>query len=423
MLDKERVGKIIAYYRKKKGLTQKELADMLHISYQAVSKWEVGIGLPTVEMFCAISSILNVSLDVLLNENTLDDRQITFMDAGLDVDRLYQLKEDVVKLASKDERLLSANYADAVLFQMNTSGMKDPVYVMLNCVPGSKEKIARERGYDKEICADVATSGMHFILQHGAKPVILKAQIICGNANSEQIYHMAQAFREVCEENGVMFAGMEISMQPVNYRVDEYQVSAILVGVQDREKLITGEEIREGDVLIGIQTDGMDGTQFPILKVMVDRKPELVYGTLYGMVDDRYSIWDEVMKPRYACVKEVEALQEAGCLHGIFRIKMSLLQPEMYSRIPEGLGACIQLEKISVPPLHRFLQEQDLIGRNSFPYYFHFGIGMVLVVPEDKCEQALSILRQSRNALCIGMIEKDEEHPGEKAWPEGKILW
>lgn len=422
MLDKEKIGKIIAYCRKEKGLTQKELADMLHISCQAVSKWEVGVSLPTVEMFCAISKVLNVSLDILLNENTLDNRQITYMDAGIDVDRLYQLKEDVANLASKNERLLSANYADAVLFQMDTSGMKDPVYVMLNCVPGSKEKFARERGYDREICADVAAVGMHLVLQHGMKPGILKAQILCGNTGSEQIYHMARTFREVCEENDVIFAGMEISMQPINFRVDEYQISVILVGVQDREKLITGAQVREGDVLIGIQTGGMDGTNFPILKVMVDKKPELNYGTIYGMTDEGHTIWDEVMKPRAACIQEVESLREAGCLHGIFRIKNSLLLADTYCRLPAQLGACIHLDQIPVTPLYRFLMEQDLIGRNAFPYYFHLGIGIVLAVPEEKCELALSIIRRTQEAYIIGVVEKDCEHPGEKVWAEGKIV-
>ncbi len=76
MLNKEEVGKRIAFYRKEKGITQKELADLLHISYQAVSKWELGKSLPTVEILYEISNLLNVTVDVLLSENEWKKRNV-----------------------------------------------------------------------------------------------------------------------------------------------------------------------------------------------------------------------------------------------------------------------------------------------------------------------------------------------------------
>ena len=74
MLDKKKIGKRIAFFRKEKGITQKELAGFLHISYQAVSKWESGKSLPTVEMLYEISNLLSVPVDALLNENEWKNR-------------------------------------------------------------------------------------------------------------------------------------------------------------------------------------------------------------------------------------------------------------------------------------------------------------------------------------------------------------
>lgn len=155
MLNKEEIGKRIAFFRKEKGITQKELADLLHISY---------------------------------------------LDSGLDVRRLYTLKEEIMKLNSNDTTILSADYADAWLFQADTSQMREPVYSCITCVPGSKEKLAREYRYNQEICMDVAANAMNFILQHGMKPMILKAMVICGNYSQEQLYLMAQAFRKICDK-------------------------------------------------------------------------------------------------------------------------------------------------------------------------------------------------------------------------------
>ncbi|MGN1181157.1 MAG: helix-turn-helix domain-containing protein [Suilimivivens sp.] len=419
MLDKENVGRTIALYRKMHGLTQKELADRLHISYQAVSKWEAGINMPSVEMLYEIAGILKVTVDILLNENALDNRQITYMDTGLNTQKLYVLKNEIKKLTSKDKKILAADYADAVLFQADLSGMKEPVFAMLNCVPGSKERYARELGYDEEICADTAANGMNHILQHGMKPMILKGMVVCGNNSAEQLYRMAREFQKVCEENDVMFAGMEVAAQPVNYRADEYKVSACLTGVQEKAKIIDGKQIREGNVLIGIQTEGINGTNYPIIKIMMDRKPELAY----AKIDDEHYFAEEMMKANVAFVREIAALQEADCLHGVFRMRNHLLNAGPYQHLPEGLAACIDLKKIPILPFYRFLIEQDMIGKNVLPYHFHFGIGMVVAVPENRCEEAISVIRRSRNCWRIGEIKKNAEHSREKVWAEGKLVW
>lgn len=419
MLDKKSVGRRIAYYRKEHGMTQKGLANMLNISYQAVSKWEAGISLPTVEMLYDIANILNVTVDWLLNDEAWENRWITYADTGLDTKKLYALKHEVQKLIPDDERIVSANYADAHLFKMDTSGMKEPVYSCATCIPGSKEKLAREYCFNKEICVDVAASAMNFTLQHGIRPSILKASILCGNYDNEQLYLMAQAFQKVCEENDVLFAGMEIAAQPVNFPNEYYKVNATVVGVQDKDKLLNHEKIKEGDVLIGIRTEGIDGTNYPIIKVILDKKPEL----LYAKIDEEHFFLEEMMKANVAFTKEIMALQEWGYLHGAFRIPNSLVIQKCWHDIPNGLGACIDLSALPILPLYRFLYEQDMIGANVFPYHFHMGIGMVVVVPKGKCEEAMRIIGQYKECWCIGQIVSDEEHKGEKIWMKGELSW
>ncbi len=419
MLDKKKVGKRIAYYRKEHGMTQKDLAKLLNISYQAVSKWEAGNSLPTVEMLYDIANILNVTVDWLLNDEAWENRWITYLDTGLDTKKLYALKGEVQKLVSDDERIISANFADAHLFKLDTTGMKEPVYSCATCIPGSKERLAGEYRYNKEICADVAASAMNFTLQHGIRPCILKAAIMCGNYDQEQLYAMAQTFQKVCEENGVLFAGMEIAAQPVNFSNEYYKVNATVVGVQDKDKLLNHEKIKEGDVLIGIRTEGIDGTNYPIIKVMLDKKPEL----LYAKIDEEHFFLEELMKANVAFTKEIMELQEWGYLHGAFRVHNSLFKSKHWHEIPDGLGANIDLSCMPTLPLYRFLYEQDMIGANVFPYHFHMGIGMVVVVPKEKCAEAMQIIRQYKECWCIGQILSDEGHKGKKIWMKGEIPW
>ncbi len=419
MLDKEKVGKRIAYYRKSRGMTQKELAEHLNISYQAVSKWEAGNSFPTVEMLYEIANILNVTVDLLLNENSWNNRYISYKDTGLDTVKLYELKDRIWKLNSQDERLLYADYADACLFQMDTDDTKDFVYSCVTCVPGSKERLAREHRYNKEICADVAASAINFTVQHGIKPILLKAMIVCGNYEQEQLYQMAQSFQKTCEENSVMFAGMEIAAQPVNYNVDEYVLNATVVGMQHKHKLLQRSNIQKGDVLIGIRTEGIDGSNYPFVKVMLDRKPELLYGR---MDEDNYFL-EELLKPGKAFQKEIMALVDAQMLHGAFRVPHSMVRPYLWGDLPDGLMAEIDLSALPVLPLYRFLHEQDMIGEKVFPYHFHMGIGMVVVVPEEKEADAMQRIRCYSECYRIGQIVEDTEQNEEKIRMKGSIAW
>lgn len=419
MLDKDKIGKRIAFFRKEKGITQKELADLLHISYQAVSKWESGKSIPTVEMLYEISKLLGVTVDALLNENEWKNRWLSYKDSGLDTEKLHELKTEIMKLNSNDESILSANYADACLFSIDTSQMREPVYSCITSVPGSKEKLAKVYGYNQEICEDVAARAMNYTLQHGMKPIILRSMIICGNYDQDQIYLMAQTFKKICEKNNVLFTGMEISAQPVNYNPEEYGINATVVGVQDKDKVLTGNLIQKGDILIGIKTEGIDGINYPYVKIMLDKKPELYH----ARIDENISFLDELMKANSVFVKEITALQEEGYLNKAFRISNSLLNNKCWRDIPEGLCAYIDLSALPVMPLYRFLFKQDMIGENVFPFHFNMGIGMVAAVPEKYWKEAMKVIGQFSECWRIGQVETDDRHKGEKVWSRGRILW
>ena len=370
-----------------------------------------GKSFPTVELLYEIAEILNVTVDFLLNDEWWENRKISWLETGLDTKKLYTLKEDLLRLTSKDKRILSTNYADVCLFQLDTSHMKEPVYSCITCIPGSKERLAREHKYNKEICEDVAASAMNFTLQYGLKPVILKAMVLCGNYDQGQLYLMAKAFQGICEQNDVMFAGMEIAAQPINFNTEEYHVSVTVVGVQDKDKILNRRNIKEGDVLIGIKTEGMDGTNYPLLKVMLDKKTELLYEKIDG---EKYFL-KELLKANVSFTREIQALQEQGYLHSAFRISTSLVTAtNRWCDIPEGLVACIDLTAIPIIPLYRFLFELDMIGERVFPEHFHMGIGMVVVVPENRCEEAMKVIGQFSDCWRIGQIVSDTEHKGRK---------
>ena len=153
-------------------------------------------------------------------------------------------------LATDDKNLIRANYIAPAVFKMDLEQMEEPIFALTTNVPGSKARLARERGCDREICADVAARAINNVLRFGMMPKILQAHVVCGSKESEQLKEMAQSFKETCENNGVIFSGMEISCQPINYRADEYEVSVGLVGAADKKDIITGENVEAAEKVV-----------------------------------------------------------------------------------------------------------------------------------------------------------------------------
>lgn len=419
MLDKRIVGKNLANYRKKKEITQKELAERLNITAQSVSKWEAGLSLPTVEMLYNLSVVLDVNIDSLLSDRVLDNRDIDYMETGLDVGKLYALKAEVDAMVTPDPNLLYAHYIDPLVFRIDLEELEDPVFALITNVPGSKARLARERGYDREICLDVAARAFNHVLRMGLMPRILQAHVVCGDKDSEQLRRMAASFKETCEQNDVCFGGMEIACQPVNFNPYEYEVSVGVVGAGERSKLLFGDQVEAGDVLIGMMTEGIDSCSYPFVRTMLERRPQLVY----EKIDEQHYFVDEILKPNAAFTHAVRELQGAGILHGVCRVENSILNTHFYDGFSEKLGVCIDLSAFPVKPLFRFLQGLDMVGKNAFLNRFGMGIGMTVIVPETQAQRAMELIGKYHECHRIGRIENNAAHQGKRVWTEGKIRW
>lgn len=412
MLDREKVARAIAEQRRIKGMTQKQLADILNVSYQAVSRWEQGLSLPSVDMIYDIAQSLETTVDFLLNGLSEERKVIKYEDTGLDTRKLYMIKKRLNSLVTPDERLLRAKYTEPVFFRFDISAMDDPVWVSANHVPGSKERFAVENGYDRELCMDLVSNAANNLIRFGVRPAFLQANIVCGNNDSGQILLMGEALKEACERSQIVFAGLEVSGQAVNYHAGEYRIGASVIGVADRKKMITGERITEGDVLIGLRTEGIPSVSYPFVKVILDRRPDIVY----AKIDEQNLLIDELMKPNACYVNVVSALQEQNLVHGIFAISNSVFNRKCYHTMPKGLGAGIFVSQISIPAMFQYLYDLNLMDWECFLRNFPLGIGMVLAVPEKQCDSAVEIIGKYHQCCRLGTVQKDDEHPDARVW-------
>lgn len=413
------IGSVIKKYRKEIGLTQEEMANRLGVTTPAVNKWENGKSLPTVEMLYDLATVLDVTMEALLNDVSMASRDISYKDSGLDTAKLYVVKGKVHKLISENEHIVRAGFQEPLFFKTDTTGMKNPVYVTSTHVPGSKARLGREQGFDKEICMDLVARAINCMCCMGAKPQVFQAHLVGGNVDGDQLCEMAKSFQETCEKNGVIFGGMGIGAQPVNFRSGEYELSAGIMGVCEKEEINFGDGLEEGDVLIAMKTNGIDAVSYPYVRVMFDRRPEL----RYAKIDKEHTFVEELLRPNVAYNLVIEELSGKGLIHGAFRMSNSIVKDSPYWNVPEHLIARIDMETIKIPPLFRFIEKQGMIGRNFLPYKFAFGVGMIAAVPKNRAEEAFKIIRKYHDCYIIGGMEDNTDKREERVKTTGEIKW
>ena len=203
-----------------------------------------------------------------------------------------------------------------------------------------------------------------------------------------------------------------MAAQAVNYHAGEYRLSALVIGISDRKKIITGTRITEGDVIIGLHTEGISSISYPFVKVILDRRPDIAY----AKIDGEKVFMDELIKPNASYVKAVSELISDNLIHGAFCINKSLFNRRCYETIPKGLGAEIDVTAIPVPALFRYLYDLNMMDRECFLDDFSLGIGMLLAVPIEHCDRAVKIIEKYHQCWRVGTIKKDEEHPDARVW-------
>ena len=211
---------------------------------------------------------------------------------------------------------------------------------------------------------------------------VLRHVLQCSGDMIKKYVQIWQHVLSICESNGVIYSGIEISAQPINYLPNQYELSIAVTGAADRSKLVTGEEIKENDVVIGIMTEGLESCCFPFIRVMLDKNPELAY----AKIDEQNYFMEEILKPGAVYVKVISELLKKNLIHGIINVTNSVLNSLVYCNMPEGLGVCINMERIPITPLYKFISDLDLVGERFFPYRFPFGIGMVIIVARENAK-------------------------------------
>ena len=401
-MDSIKTGKFIADRRRQLGLTQQQLADKLNISFQAISKWETGSTYPNIELLRALALVLDVTADEILAGTAQSDKSISYSMAGVDITYTDSIKKDMSKhLETKDSRVLNSLGQFASLYDINFPNIKNPVLVLKAEEPGSKQKLAMEYGYTESICHDMINHLVNDIVVMGARPLAVLDTIICGNAEKDTINTLVKGISDACRENECSLVGGETSIQPSVIDDRVYVLTASIAGIVEKEQVIDGSQIEEGDVVLSIASNGLHTNGYSLVRLLMDKMPQIKLDKVDGI-----TFIEQIMQPHTPYYPALKGLLALGVLKGMAHITGGGIAGNLCRIIPAGLSAEIDLSKIQLPNIFKYIRNQGKISDSEMLQTFNCGVGLIIVARAKDKAEIIRHISQYHDCREIGTINK-----------------
>ena len=400
MLDNQKVSRFISAKRREKGLTQQQVASMLNVTFQAVSKWENGSSFPNTELLPDLADMLSVTVDDMLRGSETTESAFTYSKAGVDVHYTDTLKSDMSKYISTDHpRVLNGMGPFASLYDIKFDNIAHPVLVLKSEEPGSKQKLAMEYGYAESICHDMINHLVNDIVVMGATPLAVLDTIVCGNAEKETIKSLIKGMSDACRANECSLVGGETSIQPGIVDNGTYILTSSIAGIVDRDDIIDGSQISVGDTVLAVASNGLHTNGYSLVRLLMDEMPQIKNERIGGE-----SFIEAIMKPHTAYYKATKELATTRKVNGMAHITGGGIEGNLRRIIPDGLCARIDLSKIRTLPIFRHIKNNGNIADSEMLSTFNCGVGLNLVVAPENVAFVTEHIRQDFDCYPIGEI-------------------
>jgi len=338
---------------------------------------------------------------------------LTYADSGVDIDagnRLVDLIKPMVRATARAG-------ADAEiggfggLFDLKAAGFKDPVLVAATDGVGTKVKIAIETGLHGGIGIDLVAMSVNDLVVQGAEPLFFLDYFACGKLDPEAAAAIVAGIAEGCRESGCALIGGETAEMPGLYRDGDYDLAGFAVGAAERGTLLPSPDIAAGDAVLGLASSGVHSNGFSLVRKIVE---------MSGLGFDAQAPFSPVMTlggalltPTRLYVRScLRAIRETGAVKGLAHITGGGFTDNIPRVLPKHLGVGIDLARLPVLPVFKWLAEQGRIAELELLRTFNCGIGMIAIVQAEAVEAVTDVLTQGgENVTLLGeVIPTEGEH-------------
>ena len=328
---------------------------------------------------------------------------LSYRDAGVDIDAGDRLVENIKPYAKRTMRpeVLSGIGGFGGLVEISKK-YREPVLVSGTDGVGTKLKLAFELNRHDTVGIDLVGMSVNDILVQGAEPLFFLDYFACGKLNVDAATEVIKGIALGCEQAGCALIGGETAEMPGMYPVGEYDLAGFAVGVVEKSQIITGSDIKPGDVVLGLASNGAHSNGYSLVRKIIERsKPDL-----NAKFDGERTLADCIMAPTRIYVKPLLALMQQLTVKGMAHITGGGLLENIPRVLPENVIAALNGASWHTPKLFDWLRAQGNVAQQEMYRTFNCGIGMVVIVGKTDAAAALNQLKAAgETAWVIGTIQ------------------
>ena len=331
--------------------------------------------------------------------------------AGVDIEAVYRSVELMKKHVKETMRpeVLGGLGGFAGAFSLDSiKKMEEPVLLSGTDGCGTKVQLAYIMDKHDTIGIDCVAMCVNDIACSGGEPLFFLDYIACGKNYPEKIATIVSGVAEGCKQSGAALVGGETAEHPGLMPVDEYDLAGFAVGVVDKKDLITGENIKPGDKLIGIASSGVHSNGFSLVRKVFEMTEESL-NTYYDELGK--TLGEALLAPTRIYVKALKKVKEAGVtIKGCSHITGGGFYENIPRMLPDGVKAVVKKDSYEVPAIFKLLAKTGDIEEEMMYNTYNMGIGMVLAIDPADVDKTMEALKAAGETCYeLGQVEAGEK--------------
>lgn len=335
---------------------------------------------------------------------------LSYRDAGVDIDAGDRLVENIKPFAKRTLRpeVLGGLGGFGALVEIGKN-YRNPVLVSGTDGVGTKLKLAFDWDLHDTVGIDLVAMSVNDILVQGAEPLFFLDYFACGKLDVDRATAVIKGIAQGCEQSGCALIGGETAEMPGMYPEGEYDLAGFAVGVVEKERIISGQNIRAGDVLLGLASNGAHSNGYSLIRKIIDRaQPDLD-----AEFDGGKTLRQTVIAPTRLYAKPLLAAMKEFEIKGMAHITGGGISENLPRVLPQNCTAHIDAKSWEMPKLFQWLQKEGNIAAAEMYRTFNCGIGMIVVVAPEAADALAAFLSdQGETVYRLGEIRErqGDEH-------------
>ena len=334
-----------------------------------------------------------------------------YKNAGVDIEAGYRsvelMKKHVQETMRKEVLTNLGGFSGA--FSMEAfKNMEKPTLVSGTDGVGTKLKLAFIMDKHDSVGIDCVAMCVNDIACAGGEPLFFLDYIACGKTYPEKIASIVSGVAEGCKQSNAALIGGETAEMPGFYPEDEYDLAGFAVGIVDEKDIITGKDVKAGDVLIGMASSGVHSNGFSLVRKVfsMDKKTLDTYHEELGT-----TLGEALIAPTKIYVKALRSIKDAGvCIKACSHITGGGFYENIPRMLPEGKRAVVEKDSYEIPAIFKMLAREGEIAEQMMYNTYNMGLGMILAVdPADVDKTMEAVKAAGETPYVVGKIEDGEK--------------